>query len=281
MTSVAAWPPALGWHGHLLLAHATEAERREQLAAWFAAGLAAGHRVVYVIDPTPDAPADPLLDLLAGAATDGAGAVADGTLVVLPASQFYSDGVPQALVAAALADGRAGVWFSGQASSALTTLTTAQYRSFERFMTRLCAELPASALCQYDLTVPSDWSLLHTLDAHLGGGIRHRLLRSVGGTGRLQVAGEVDASDADLFGALLQVAGEATGGDGGPAGNDLDVDLRDLAWISAAGLHALAYGTADFCAGGGRVTLRVTPGSSVERTLRLLDLNLPAGVTVR
>lgn len=280
MTSAAAWPPALGWHGHLLLAHATEAERREQLAAWFAAGLAAGHRVVYVVDPTPDAPADPLLDLLADAGADGAGAVAEGTLVVLPASQFYVDGVPRALVAAALADGLAGVWFSGQASSALTTLSLAQHRSFERFMTGLCAELPASALCQYDLTVPSEWSLLHTLDTHLGGGIRHRLLRSVGGAGRLQVAGEVDASDADLFGALLQVAGEATG-DGGPAGRDLDVDLRDLAWISAAGLHALAYGTAEFCAGGGRVTLRVAPGSSVERTLRLLDLNLPPGVTVR
>jgi anti-anti-sigma factor len=257
------------WDGHVLLLHATEAERRTALAAWVQRGLDLGQKIIYTEAPTTSK--DALPAVLEASGVDGGAAMRDGFLEVLPLAEFYPPEGQQAVVERALADGFRSVRMSAEARAALSVLSPADYLGFERRMDLLVRSRPVDAMCQYpqaDTTGP--W-LDETVAVHLGG-VRQALF-STGADGQgLAVSGEVDATNREVFTVVLAEACRNTD-------RVLWLDLAGLSYLDASSCWCLEECTRALRADGGHVLL-VAPQPSVERVLRLLGLHELPGLSL-
>lgn len=271
--------PAVGWDGHLLLLHRSEAERGDAVAEWVRHGLESDERVIYAERPE-ESPERSLLGVLHQRGLDTAAAVDEGRLVVLPVGDFYPREGQAALVDRALDEGFHRVRLSAEARVALSKVAQDDYEHYEDAMDVLCATRPVSALCQYDQGSTTGWWLRRATGSHLGG-LRETQLRSTPATGGLCLVGSVDLSNDRVLEAVLQ---QATGlhGEPGAASPDDDLlwlDVRALDFIDVAGCRALARSTERFRRGGGGVVL-VAPKPVVDRTLHLMGVDEMPGVAV-
>src|SRR3954465_1431705 len=91
----------LGWDGHLLSLHASETERRSQLASWVRWGLERDEQVIYGHDDPDSSGIDSssiessersVLAVLARQGIDVQTATAEGRLLVLPLAAVYGAG---------------------------------------------------------------------------------------------------------------------------------------------------------------------------------------------
>jgi anti-anti-sigma factor len=281
----------LGWDGHLFSLHASETERRSQLATWVRWGLERDEQVIYGQDdpessdpdfsgpesPDPESPELSVLAVLARQGIDVQAATAQGRLLVLPLAAVYGAGPDEqvARVERALAEGYRGVRTSGQASAGRTGAPEEVYPGLARRVERLCRTHPVSALCQYDRAMTVGAGLEQAAAAH-GGGIREAQLhtaRTSDATGsQLSLAGEVDWSNELVLLSAVEAAVST-------ASEMFWLDLRRVAFLSVGGCRALVAGTQPFRDQGGQLLL-VAPQPIAERVLRLSGLDALLNVEI-
>ena len=281
----------LGWDGHLFSLHASETERRSQLATWVRWGLERDEQVIYGQDdpessdpdfsgpesPDPESPELSVLAVLARQGIDVQAATAQGRLLVLPLAAVYGARPDEqvARVERALAEGYRGVRTSGQASAAPSGAPEELYPSLARSLELLCRTHPMSALCQYDRAMTVGAGLEQAAAAH-GGGIREAQLhtaRTSDATGsQLSLAGEVDWSNELVLLSAVEAAVST-------ASEMLWLDLRRVAFLSVGGCRALVAGTQPFRDQGGQLLL-VAPQPIAERVLRLSGLDALLNVEI-
>ncbi len=259
--------PGPEWDGHVLLLHDAEAERLAGLTAWVRRGLHLGEKVVYTAGTVE--PAHSLLAVLEERGVDAAAAVRDGRLALLPVEQFYPPEGQHVVVERALAEGFVAVRMSAEARTALAMLSPAAYRGLEQRMDDLVRSRPVSAMCQYARATTTGASLDNVVAIHLTG-----VRQSTFATGRdqhgLVLRGEIDTTNTDVFTAVLAAACASRP-------TVLWLDLAEVTYIDAGSCWRLDDATRRFRAAGGQVLL-VAPQPSVERTLRILEVDELPGV---
>jgi anti-anti-sigma factor len=263
----------LGWDGHLLLLHGSEAERRTQVAEWVQWGLERDEQVIYGQDDTiadgQDDTIEPhrsVLAVLGEHGIDVQTATAEGRLLVLPPNALYGAGANGLMtrIECALAEGYRAVRTSGEVSAARTGAPEEVYPGLAYGLEWLCRTQPVSALCQYEHTSTVGTRLEQATAAHVGG-IREAQLHTAETRDGLLLAGEVDASNELVLLSAVQAASSI-------AVAVLWLDLRRVAFLSVGGCRALAVGTQRFRERGGRVVLLVSEGI-VARAVRLVELD--------
>jgi len=258
------------WHGHLLLIHHTEQERRAGVATWVRSGLELGEKVLYV-EP-PDEPAErSLANVLAEQQVVVDSAAARGQLEVLRAHEdlYSTDGLADQ-VDHALAQGYRGVRLSAEAPTARELLSGTAHQDLEWATDRLCRTRPVSVLCQYSADLVRE--ALPQVSAMHGDGVRETLLHTARLPGGIAVRGEVDVSNHDVLRCAVQAA---TLG----AADSLVVDLSQLEFLDVSGARALLRATKSYRHGGGRVRLR-EPQHLVNRVLELCRVDQAGGLRV-
>ena len=250
------------WDGHLMLLHESAAERQAGVAAWVQRGLDLGEKVLYA--EGPEEREGSLMVALEVHGVDAATALGEGRLALLPLAEFYPTDGQRLVVDRALAEGFPAVRMSVGALGAVTILSPGHHLTVERRLEELVRSLPVSALCQYARSSTRGPALRDAVGVHVPG-IRETWF----GTGEselgLVLRGEVDAGNAEVLEAAVTAFTDVPP-------RVLALDLAELSFVDVAACRALAYGSADFRASGGRVLLVAAP-PPVERTLRLLGLS--------
>lgn len=254
-------PP--GWDGHLLLVHATEEERRAGVAAWARRGLDRDEKLFYG-EPENEAPERSIVAVLRERGVDVDAARRDGRLVVLPLPEFYPTVTAPAVLAAAFGDGYTGVRSSAESLAALTIMAAREYVRLEGLIDENTRRAAVSALCQYDHELTAGGWLYPAIAQHLHG-LRERQLYTGDGDGAVALGGRVDATNEQLFAAVLRATGAA-------GSTVLRLDLGAVTLLSAQGCRVLVDATEQFRAGGGEVRL-VGVAGAVERAVRMLGLH--------
>jgi anti-anti-sigma factor len=251
------------WDGHLLLLHDSDAERLAGLTAWVRRGLDRDEKVIYTEAPDV-APEQSLLAILDERGLDVTAATADGRLTLLPLEEFYPPAGQATVIERALAEGFRAVRMSAEANAARSVLPEPVYADMERTMDQLCRTLPVSAMCQYARRATTRVRLREVVAAHLVG-VRQTKLRTGQDQRGITFSGQVDVANADTFAAAVHAAISA-------AARVAWLDLGGVEFMDAAACRALAGATWFFRDRGGQVLL-MAPQPSVERTLRLLDVD--------
>jgi anti-anti-sigma factor len=248
------------------LLHATEADRLDGVAAWVRRGLALGEKVVLT-----DGSLDPacLFAVLEARAVDGVAAARDGRLAVLSLDEFYPPEGQHVVVDRALAEGFPAVRISAEVPAALTGASPQAHRGFELRMNEMMRTRPVAAMCQYPRSTTTGARLRQTVAVHLAG-VRESVLATGGDERGLVLRGEVDVTNSDVFTAVL--AGAST-----TSSRVLCLDLAEVTYIDAGSCWRLDDATRRFPSAGGQVLL-VDPQESVERTMRLLELDELPGI---
>jgi anti-anti-sigma factor len=250
-----------------MLLHGSESERQAGLTAWVGRGLELGEKIIYT--ERPGAADRSLFAVLEAHALDTDVARRDGQIVVLPLEEFYPPTGHGPLVERALAEGFAAVRMSAEVSDALTLLTPDTHLRMERDMNQLCRRLPVSTMCQYERSTTTGIRLRDTVGVHVTGMRQARFATDEDDHG-LILHGEIDIANADVFAAVVATAAKC-------AARTVWLDLAGVDYVDAATCRVLLDASYRFRAGGGHLLL-VAPQPRVERTLRLLDLDMVRGV---
>lgn len=259
------------WSGHVLVLHRSPEERAALVGEWLRGGLLGAERVIYPHGPLP-------LEVLHSSSTgtgrgpepDVGRALEDGRLLVLTPGDYYAAGRARTLVRQAFADGFPGVRMLGDAQVALEHVGEAGYVDFELELERLCSRRAVSATCLYDEDATPRRLLLDNLTVHADG-LRADVLSVTDRDRTVRLAGEADATNAELLTAVLDGASRRVPGDA-----VLTLDLQDLRFCDAAGVRALVVGTWPLRRRGGRVAL-VDVSGSVRRALSILSIGSQPG----
>jgi anti-anti-sigma factor len=121
-----------------------------------------------------------------------------------------------------------------------------------------------SALCQYDRRVATGATLDEVAGCHADG-VRETQFETADRDHGLAIAGEIDFTNDEVLAATLRAATSSASG-------VFRVDLRQVTFLSAGGLRALAQGTQAFRDQGGDIVL-VCPQPRVDRSLKLLAVD--------
>lgn len=250
------------WDGHLMLLHESAAERQAGVAAWVRRGLDLGEKVLYA--EGPDEQEGSLVEALEAHEVDAATARREGRLALVPLAEFYPADGQRLVVDRALAEGFPAVRVSVGVLGALTISSAGHHRIVERRLEELVRSLPVSALCQYARDSCRGPTLRDAVGVHVPG-IREACLRTGASELGLVLRGEADAGNAEVLEAAVTAFTDVP-----PC--VLCLDLAELTFIDVAACRALAQGSRDLRASGGRVLL-VAPPPPIERTLGLLGLS--------
>jgi anti-anti-sigma factor len=260
----------MDWHGHLLLIHHTEQERRAGVSAWVSRGLGLGEKVVY-LEPPDEPESRSLVSVLTEQRVPVEAAVARGQVQVLTArpSTYSAEGLAD-VVDQGLAEGYPGVRLSGEAATADRMMPGPAHDDLEWVTDSLCRTRPVSVLCQY----PADRArqALAEVSAMHQDGVRENLLQTARRPGGIVLRGEVDLSNHDVLQGVLRAATLS-------ATDSLVVDLSLLSFLDVSGARALLAGTKDYRRGGGRVRLR-WPQHPVDRVLDVCGVGDAGGLQV-
>ena len=243
----------VGWDGHLLLLHESQAERQSRLAMWVRRGLERDEQVVYGQDDAVGSQPS-VLAVLDQQGIDVDAATAEGRLLVMSLAAVYGAGFDGQLrhLERALTQGYRGVRTSGEASAAPTGSPEDVYPGLAGSLERAHRTHQVSALCQYDRAPMAGNQLDHAAARHAGG-IRERQLQTARSDDGLIVAGEVDCSNEHLLLSAVQAATSTTE-------SEFSLDLRRVAFLDLSGCRALAIGTRQFREQGGRLMLLISGG---------------------
>jgi anti-anti-sigma factor len=262
---------------HVMLLHASEAQRVDGLTAWVLRGL---HRRDRVLCPggSHEHDVDDLVTALSGGDRDTrqslTAAVVEGRLVMPAAGDFYARGQLEPMHAQALAAGFTGVRFVGEAITALEVVGRAGYAGFEDDLDLVCEDEHVSAMCFYDERLAPRQVVVANLPAHAGGLRTDLFTLTDAGDGHLHLEGELDASNAELLREALASASARV-----PSGDSLHVKVSDGSFFDVAAVRALVLGTGAVRDRGGQVRLRVWC-APVRDLFALLGIERFAGVVV-
>lgn len=252
--------------GHSALVYRSPALDRARTGSWITTALSRGQRVLY-----KHAGAEEVLRAELAALT-GPASLDSGDLELVDATALHAEtgGKVDALhvwhataVARAHGDGYSGVAVTcdGPALRVITPDPEVML-AHERDLTALSSAEPVTVLCRYDARAERAGSLEALLDAHTPD-VEDVAFAVARRAGRLAVAGAVDASNADRFAAALHAA--LTDG-------VRVLDLAELEFLGAAGLHALEAVLLPLAGRGERVTAH-NASSAVRRALGLAGLH--------
>ncbi len=250
------------WDGHLMLLHESAAERQAGVAAWVRRGLDLGEKVLYA--EGPDEREGSLMAALEAHEVDAPTARREGRLALVPLAEFYPADGQRLVVDRALAEGFPAVRLSAGVLGAVTILSAGHRLTVERRLEELVRSLPVSALCQYARDCCRGPALRDAVGVHVPG-IREACLRTGESELGLVLRGEADAGNAEVLEAAVNAFTDVPP-------RVLCLDLAELTFVDVAACRALAQGSRDLRASGGRVLL-VAPPPSIERTLCLLGLS--------
>lgn len=254
------------WDSHVLLLYRDEAHRQASVVSWVRRGLERGEKILYSTVPSDTAALMPVLRL---GGVDVERVVRDGQFCFLPLEEFFPGAGQAALVHHALDEGYPGVRLAAQADAALSYLGKDEYQAIDRLMDELCANLPVSALCQYDAG-SSGMNLTTVIDSHLDAvqDVSMRLRRREDG---VLVVGELDLSSAEFLTQALHNICQLH------RATDVVIDLSELTFVDVSGCRALAAGTETLRRDGGTVFLRGVNGH-IRKVMLLLGMDRLTGV---
>jgi anti-anti-sigma regulatory factor len=254
--------PGTEWDGHVLLLHRTEGERLAGLTAWVRRGLELGEKIIYT--ELTLMPEDALVPVLEAWGVDVAAAVRDGQLVVLPPEEFYPPEGQRVVVERALAEGFPSVRISAEVRAALSVLSPSAVHGVEQRLDALVGELPMSAMCQYSEAATTGTWLDDAVATHLSG-VHQSTFSTSRDLDGLALHGEVDATNTDVFTAVLSAASCHRS-------RVLWVDLGEVSYVDAGSCWRLDDATRSYRSSGGHVLL-VALQPPVELTMRMLEVD--------
>lgn len=252
---------------HRCLVFDDAGQRVEQALSWVQQGLDRGERVVYV-EPT-GREGEFTADLHA-AGLDLAAPIRQGQVVLLSAPEaLLADGdwdvarrmaLHESFVLESLRDGFPAVRMAAEAAPALGVVPDlAALRDYETGMERLTLRVPVSVMCFYERSVFAQElgriALVHPQ------GMEDRQMRVIAKPGHVRLVGEVDISNHQLMGSVLD---EAV-----PLGGTLVVDLAGVSFIDVGGAGRLVE-LARRLGGGDRVKVVGAP-RQLRRILAAAD----------
>jgi anti-anti-sigma factor len=270
----------------------TRQEQRDGVTAFVREGVQHGAKVLFLDSALPV----PVADALRLADLDPDRLVADGRLVLDPlvrgeAGDGFIDPARQLefcgeLIGQAQAEGRSGLWVTGEGTGALggSPALAERFLEYERLVERFLATTEdALALCQFDAGAVEGGAADHLRSMHnieLDRAQVRRLDRTALGLSvvptraGMAVSGEVDlATWATFSNALRRLVGTAV------AGREIVLDLDGLRFIDAHGASLLAD-TARDLRPSRRLVLNGAP-PSLRRIVTILRLDRDGDLAVR
>jgi hypothetical protein len=269
-----------GRGGHIGLLRSPTPQCRDRIQRWLYAAGARGDKLVTVAVPP---------DLLInahpheGSGSEGSDSEAGldplGALPVLTPAELRPQARPARLVERALAEGYRGLGLLIWADGSIAAASPQGHADIESSLAALCRAQPVSVLCVYDRggagTRQLDLAVTHHPDE-----LRDQQALVHHDRHRLALGGEFDLDNLDLLSTALQtLTAHATTGDTPPAVPTLQVDLRQLNFLSVAAARTLDIATAGYRRHGGRVELH-HPSPHLTTVLHLLNLHRLPGLTL-
>jgi hypothetical protein len=269
-----------GRGGHIGLLRSPTPQCRDRIQRWLHAAGARGDKLVTVAVPP---------DLLInahpheGSGSEGSDSEAGldplGALPVLTPAELRPQARPARLVERALAEGYRGLGLLIWADGSIAAASPQGHADIESSLAALCRAQPVSVLCVYDRggagTRQLDLAVTHHPDE-----LRDQQALVHHDRHRLALGGEFDLDNLDLLSTALQtLTAHATTGDTPPAVPTLQVDLRQLNFLSVAAARTLDIATAGYRRHGGRVELH-HPSPHLITVLHLLNLHRLPGLTL-
>jgi hypothetical protein len=266
--------------GHIGLLRSPTPQCHDRIQRWLRAAVARGDKLVTVAVPP---------DLLInahpheGSGSEGSGGEAGldplGALPVLTPAELRPQVRPARLVERALAEGYRGLGVLIWADGSIAAASPQGHADIESSLAALCRAQPVSVLCVYDRggagTRQLDLAVTHHPDE-----LRDQQALVHHDRHRLALGGEFDLDNLDLLSTALQtLTAHATTGDTPPAVPTLQVDLRQLNFLSVAAARTLDIATAGYRRHGGRVELH-HPSPHLTTVLHLLNLHRLPGLTL-
>jgi hypothetical protein len=198
---------------------------------------------------------------------------------VLTPAELRPQARPARLVERALAEGYRGLGLLIWADGSIAAASPQGHADIESSLAALCRAQPVSVLCVYDRggagTRQLDLAVTHHPDE-----LRDQQALVHHDRHRLALGGEFDLDNLDVLSTALQtLTAHATTGDTPPAVPTLQVDLRQLNFLSVAAARTLDIATAGYRRHGGRVELH-HPSPHLTTVLHLLNLHRLPGLTL-
>jgi STAS domain/MEDS: MEthanogen/methylotroph, DcmR Sensory domain len=263
--------------GHIGLLRSPTPQCRDRIHRWLRAAVARGDKVATVAVPA-DLP-------IGGHAHGGSGidgAIDLGGLPVHTPAELRREARPARLVERALAEGYRGLGVLIWADGSIAAVSPQGHAAVETSLAALCREHPVSVLCVYDRggagTRQLDMAVTHHPDE-----LRDQQAFVHHDRHRLALGGEFDLSNVDVLSTALRtltaLGAIDTPGAAPPAVPTLQVDLRQLQFLSVAAARTLDIATAGYRHHGGRVELH-HPSPHLSTLLHLLNLHRLPGLTL-
>jgi hypothetical protein len=260
--------------GHIGQLRSPSPQRNDRVQSWMHAAMARGDKVATVAVPA---------DLDTGGRADESSGIEDAInldeLPVLTPAELRREARQARLVERALAEGYRGLSVLIWADAVIAAVSPQGHAAIETSLAELCREHPVSVLCIYDRggagTRQLDMAVTHHPDE-----LRDQQAFVHQDRHHLALGGEFDISNLDVLStALRTLTALGATGDAPPAVPTLQVDLRQLEFLSIAAARTLEIGTAGYRHHGGRVELH-HPSPHLTTVLHLLNLHRLPGLTL-
>jgi hypothetical protein len=207
-----------------------------------------------------------LLTLCAPVDTDIA-TRAGSTLTALAPDDLHATAPPVELLQRALPGGDYGQGILVWADAVIAATSRATHAEIETTLAGLCRDHQVSVLCVYDRDGDHDGAGIEHLDlavARHPDGLQERCLALHRTADRLDIDGEIDMSNLDVFAAALRALTDTPA----PA---VRVDLDGVTFLAAAAARTITRDTAPYRDRGADVEIQANP--HIARILQLLDVH--------
>ena len=249
--------PAAPRHEGLLAASADH--RKNAMSTWARSALDRSEKLLTVC-----APVDADITSRAGSG-----------LTALTPADLHTTAAPAELLQHAVPDGDHGLGILVWADAVITATSRATHEEIETTLAHLCRDHPVSVLCVYDRNHArrrerrrerggAGTEHLDLAVARHPDGVQEQRLALRRTADTLDVAGEIDMSNLDVFATALRALTDT------PA-PIVCIDLEGVTFLAAAGVRSLIRDTAPYRDRGANVEIHATP--HITRILQLLDIH--------